>query len=86
MNSGAAMDAGPTSFFGDQNGFTMPAVMGDPQAAGFPMASAATNGGWGEMQGQAPGGMPPVGEGMLRAMMTMEPMDAMDLSQWDTTN
>ncbi|KAG6006314.1 hypothetical protein E4U43_000455 [Claviceps pusilla] len=28
--------------------------------------------------------MPPVGEGVLRALMNMGPMDAMDLSSWDT--
>lgn len=42
--------------------------------------------GWTEMNG---GGRPqaePMQEGVLRAIMTMSPMDAMDLSSWDSNN
>lgn len=39
---------------------------------------------WGDMAGQA--GMPQVGDGVLRALMNMGPMDAMDLSSWDQNN
>ncbi|KAL0936629.1 binuclear zinc transcription factor [Colletotrichum truncatum] len=40
--------------------------------------------GWGDLQGQT--GMTPVAEGVLRSLMNMGPMDAMDLSAWDASN
>jgi hypothetical protein len=63
--------------------------------AGFPMATGSMGGGGGQheffglasgwvgdqMQGQP--GLAPGGEGVLRALMNMGPMDAMDLSSWD---
>ncbi|KAK5987633.1 Citrinin biosynthesis transcriptional activator ctnR-like protein [Cladobotryum mycophilum] len=65
-------------FYPDPNGFTMATGMGGQQ--GFNMST-----GWGGINGQMPG-MQPVGEGVLRALMNMGPMDAMDLSSWDSGN
>ncbi|KAF4867999.1 Citrinin biosynthesis transcriptional activator ctnR [Colletotrichum siamense] len=55
--------------------FSMPATPG----ADFGMSN-----GWGDLQGQT--GMTPVAEGVLRSLMNMGPMDAMDLSSWDASN
>lgn len=76
---------GPTqgTFFGDPaNGFAVSSNMNEQQQqqGGFGMA----NGGWGDMAGQQ--NMPQVGDGVLRALMNMGPMDAMDLSSWDQGN
>lgn len=65
-------------FFPEASGFATMAGLNDQQG-GFGMPN-----GWGDMQGQA--GMPPVGEGVLRALMNLRPMDAMDLSSWDSNN
>ncbi|PNY24060.1 transcriptional regulatory protein, partial [Tolypocladium capitatum] len=71
------MDAGShQGFFGDPNGFAMAPSMGGQQGGGFAMPSN----GWVDMNGPAPG------EGVLRALMNMGPMDAMDLSSWDSGN
>lgn len=56
--------------------FSMPETPG-------PDFGMATNG-WGDLQGQT--GMTPVAEGVLRSLMSMGPMDAMDLSSWDASN
>jgi hypothetical protein len=40
--------------------------------------------GWENLAGQT--GMTPVAEGVLRSLMNMGPMDAMDLSSWDSAN
>lgn len=79
LGPGAGMDV--EAFFGGPGGFDMMAAgMGGQQgAAGLGMGS----GGWPELGGQA-SGMPPLGEGVLRALMNMGPMDAMDLSSWDS--
>ncbi|KAL3961699.1 hypothetical protein ACCO45_003222 [Purpureocillium lilacinum] len=75
INPSHGMDSGNhQSFFGD-SGF-IPQSM-PQQSNGFGMPA----GGWTDMNGQ-PAGMP-VGEGVLRALMNMGPMDAMDLSSWD---
>ncbi|POR38419.1 Putative transcriptional regulatory protein [Tolypocladium paradoxum] len=82
MGQGHGMDAGSNQgFFGDPNGFTIQPNMGGQRGGGFAMPSN----GWADMNGQTPG-MQPVGEGMLRALMNMGPMDAMDLSSWDSGN
>lgn len=69
-------------FFGDSNGFTMAHGMSGQQggAAGFAMPSN----GWADLNGPSTA-MQPVGEGVLRALMNMGPMDAVDLS-WDSGN
>lgn len=96
MGQGAGLDAGGAAgFFGGPGDFATMAGgamgggtgggvgVGGPQAgAGFGMAS---NGGWPGIGGQA-AGMPPLGDGVLRALMDMGPMDAMDLSSWDSGN
>lgn len=75
INPSHGMDSGNhQSYFGD-SGF-IPQSM-PQQSNGFGMPA----GGWTDMNGQ-PAGMP-VGEGVLRALMNMGPMDAMDLSSWD---
>ncbi|KAK1598068.1 fungal-specific transcription factor domain-containing protein [Colletotrichum navitas] len=51
----------------------------DTPGADFGMST-----GWGDVQGQA--GMTPGAEGVLRSLMNMGPMDAMDLSSWDAAN
>lgn len=82
MGQGHGMDAGGhQGFFGDPTGFTIPSNMGGQQGGGYAMPPN----GWADMNGQAPG-MQPVGEGVLRALMNMGPMDAMDLSSWDSGN
>jgi hypothetical protein len=73
LMSGAGVDVGGHGFLGDANGFAMPGLE-DQQ--GF-SANA-----WGDLPTQ--GAMPPVGDGVLRALMNMRPMDAMDISTWDT--
>lgn len=40
--------------------------------------------GWADLSGQT--GMTPVAEGVLRSLMNMGPMDAMDLSSWESGN
>ena len=77
MNPGG-LDGSTQGFFADPSGFTMQASMADQQNA-FAMPT-----GWGDIQGQTE--VNPVGEGVLRALMNMGPMDAMDLSSWDTGN
>ncbi|KAL2105387.1 hypothetical protein VUR80DRAFT_8451 [Thermomyces stellatus] len=82
LTSNAGVD-GQGNFY-DPNGFPMSAQavpqnqrypVQQPQME-FPMAN-----GWGPMQtGQ------PVAEGVLRSLMNMGPMDAMDLSSWDSGN
>ncbi|KAM4059404.1 fungal specific transcription factor [Hirsutella rhossiliensis] len=85
MGAGAGMDVGggAAGFFGGLSGFTTTggSMGGGEAAAAFGMASN----GWPDMGGQA-SGMPPLGEGVLRALMNMGPMDAMDLSSWDSGN
>lgn len=82
MNGGGGHQQ--ASFFGDPGGFNVSPPMHDQQN-GFGMAAAAAAAnGWGGMQNQA--GMPQVGDGVLRALMNMGPMDAMDLSSWDQGN
>lgn len=67
---------GTRQFFTVPSGFVMDV---NEQQGGYGMA---TTNGWVDMPGQT--NMPPVGEGVLRALMNMGPMDAMDLSAWDT--
>lgn len=62
---------------------------GETAAAGFPLQASMgeqqgsfdMTGGWGDIQGQAAAAQ--VGDGVLRALMNMGPMSAMDLSTWD---
>jgi hypothetical protein len=82
MNPGAPTDAGNhQSFFGESLTFSMGHNLAGQQNGGFAVPQS-----WGpEMNGQAPPpNMTPVGEGVLRALMNMGPMDAMDLSSWDS--
>ncbi|RBR04910.1 hypothetical protein FVER53590_01423 [Fusarium verticillioides] len=74
MNPGV-LDGSTQGFFSDTAGFTMPTSL--DQNGGFSMPD-----GWGDIQGQS--GIPQVGEGVLRALMNMGPMDAMDLGTWET--
>lgn len=74
LNPGS-LDGSTQGFFADPSAFTMPTSLADQQGA-FALPT-----GWGDMQGQT--GVAPVGEGVLRALMNMGPMDAMDLSSWD---
>ena len=77
MNPGS-LDGSTQGFFADPNAFTMPTSLGD-QSGAFALPN-----GWGDIPGQS--GVTPVGEGVLRALMNMGPMDAMDLSSWDPNN
>ncbi|KAM0215888.1 hypothetical protein ACHAPQ_002938 [Fusarium lateritium] len=74
MNPGM-LDGNTQGFFADTSGFSMPT--GLDQNGGFTMPD-----GWADIQGQT--GVPQVGEGVLRALMNMGPMDAMDLGTWET--
>jgi hypothetical protein len=49
-----------------------------------PMNDFSLPNGWQDLSGQT--GMTPVAEGVLRSLMNMGPMDAMDLSSWDSGN
>lgn len=77
MNPGS-LDGSTQDFFADPSAFTMPTSLTD-QSGAFALPN-----GWGDIQGQT--GVTPVGEGVLRALMNMGPMDAMDLSSWDPNN
>ncbi|KAI5463029.1 fungal-specific transcription factor domain-containing protein [Mariannaea sp. PMI_226] len=80
MNPGP-LDGATHGFFADTNGFTLQTTLTDQQG-GFVMPTE-----WVDLQGQ--GGVTQVGEGgegVLRALMNMGPMDAMDLSTWDSGN
>jgi hypothetical protein len=71
------MDASGQPFFGDPNNFAMSTAMTDQQG------DFSMTGGWGDMHAQ---NTMPVGDGVLRALMSMGPMDAMDLSSWEAAN
>jgi hypothetical protein len=71
LNSG-----GQNQFFADPTSFGLGGGLSE-QAGGFGMSN-----GWGEMTGQNDMG----GEGVLRALIDMGPMNAMDLSTWNPTN
>lgn len=83
----AMAEAHGQSFFGDPRGFGMGTSglasgqrysVGETQVEGFGMSP----GSWEGMPGQ--GGMTPMAEGVLRSLMNMGPMDAMDLSSWNS--
>ncbi|KOS20816.1 putative transcriptional regulatory protein [Escovopsis weberi] len=76
-HSGADGRSHQAGFYPTSSGYVMADM---PSQHAFSMSS-----GWGGMGGQVPG-MQPVGEGVLRALMTMGPMDAMDLSSWESGN
>ncbi|PHH59761.1 hypothetical protein CDD81_2599 [Ophiocordyceps australis] len=90
QHPGDAMDTSDhTSFFGDMNAFPISSgvdggLEGQPTgtAPGFAMSPGA----WTGINSQHSANMQPVGEGVLRALMNMGPMDAMDLSSWDPGN
>ncbi|KAM0396180.1 hypothetical protein ACHAPZ_008405 [Fusarium culmorum] len=74
MNPGV-LDGSTQGFFADTSGFVIPP--GLDQSGGFSMPD-----GWADMNGQT--GVPQVGEGVLRALMNMGSMDAMDLGTWES--
>ncbi|TQN74230.1 Citrinin biosynthesis transcriptional activator ctnR [Colletotrichum shisoi] len=69
------------SAFGIRTGLTPTQRFSMPETPG---ADFGMSNGWGELQGQH--GMTPGAEGVLRSLMNMGPMDAMDLSSWDAAN
>lgn len=82
MNQGPPADVGNhSSFFPEQMAYAMGHNLPNQQNGAFTVPQN-----WApEMNGQAPPtNMTPVGEGVLRALMNMGPMDAMDLSSWDS--
>ena len=76
MMNGGGMDATDPALFGDATGFTMGTEMSGQHGL------FGTGSGWEDMQGQT--GMTPDGDGVLRALINMAPMDTMDLSSWDS--
>ncbi|KFA61652.1 hypothetical protein S40285_08198 [Stachybotrys chlorohalonatus IBT 40285] len=76
LMSAGAVDGGNHGFFGD-SGFSL-AGLADG-SGGFGVAD-----GWGDLQTES--GMAQIGDGVLRALMNMRPMDAMDISTWDSGN
>jgi hypothetical protein len=74
------------SYYGDHNAF---GISNMAQNQRFSVPSTAVSGfdvpnGWQDLSSQP--GMTPVAEGVLRSLMNMGPMDAMDLSSWDSGN
>lgn len=69
-----AGDLSAHNFFGASSGFSM-----NDQQGNFGLSN-----GWDNIGAQT--NMPPLGEGVMRAIMDMGPMDAMDLTSWDSTN
>lgn len=87
MGTQAEMDAATTAFFSDPNQFNMqtPGIGMTPSRA-FVMPDGSGNGyglqdNWGVMPGQN-SGMAPVADGVLRHLMDIPTMDAMDLG-WE---
>ncbi|WQF85091.1 hypothetical protein CDEST_10105 [Colletotrichum destructivum] len=75
------------SYFNDASAFGIRTGLTPTQRFSMPETPGADFGmsnGWGELQGQP--GMTPGAEGVLRSLMNMGPMDAMDLSSWDAAN
>ncbi|KAK6078654.1 binuclear zinc transcription factor [Seiridium cupressi] len=87
LGTQAEMDAATTAFFSDPVQFNMSTPgMGMTPGRAFVIQDGSGNdfalpNGWGVMQGQTTV-MTPVAEGVLRHLMDMPPMDAMDLG-WD---
>lgn len=85
-NARGSADAN-ANYFNDAGGFGIRTGLTPNQRFSMPDTPGADFGmpnGWGDLQGQT--GMTPVAEGVLRSLMNMGPMDAMDLSSWDATN
>ncbi|KAK8050033.1 hypothetical protein PG994_011763 [Apiospora phragmitis] len=87
MGMQSDIDAAATSFFTTSNGFGLTgADSGMTPGRGFIIPEMTGNdftmpNDWGQTQDQS--GMTPVAEGVLRNLMNMPPMDAMDL-EWDS--
>lgn len=79
---------GNANFFNDASAFGIRTGLTPNQRFSMPDTPGADFGmphnGWGDLQGQT--SMTPVAEGVLRSLMNMGPMDAMDLTSWDATN
>ncbi|SPN97812.1 related to Zn(II)2Cys6 transcriptional activator [Cephalotrichum gorgonifer] len=90
----AGAEAGQGGFYGGGPGdFGMSADRGVTQGQGYPVPPQqqpqmgfGIESGWGSMQTGGQPGVTPVAEGVLRSLMNMGPMDAMDLSSWDSGN
>lgn len=78
MSRGDLGSAAQNQFFGDPTSFGISSGLTEP-AVGFGIPNS-----WGEMPSQ--GNMTPGGEGVLRALINMGPMNAMDLSTWNPSN
>lgn len=82
-------EAGGPPFYGDTQNYPM-GTSGMAPAQRFPMGESAvdsydiSSNNWQGMPSQ--GGMTPMAEGVLRSLMNMGPMDALDLSTWNSTN
>lgn len=80
MNPSGPLDANTQNFFESSSGYSLGSGMAGAQPAAYPMPTSS----WQDMSGQqALPNITPVGEGVLRALLNMGPMDAMDLSSWD---
>ncbi|KAG7100763.1 hypothetical protein HYQ44_020115 [Verticillium longisporum] len=86
-NIGVNGESTTAGFFADSQGFNLGPTgmtpgarfqMGDSPVDAYGMASN----GWPGIPGQS--GMTPMSEGVLRSLMNMGPMDAMDLSSWES--
>ncbi|KAI1845643.1 hypothetical protein JX266_008254 [Neoarthrinium moseri] len=88
LGTQAELDAATAAFFSDANNFSMQTSgTGMTPGRSFVMPDSSGNGyglpeGWNIMTQQTTG-MTPVAEGVLRHLMDMPPMDAMDLG-WDS--
>ncbi|OLN92888.1 putative transcriptional regulatory protein C530.05-like protein 13 [Colletotrichum chlorophyti] len=85
MNARGSVD-GDANYFNDTSTFIRTGLtpnqrfsMPDTPGADFGLPN-----GWENLQGQT--GITPVAEGVLRSLMNMGPMDAMDLSTWEPAN
>lgn len=89
VTSQAGVEPVQGSFYSGSGGFgvTDPGVVAPGQQYPIPIQQPSMRfemaNEWGEMQAAA---QPPVAEGVLRSLMNMGPMDAMDVSVWDSGN
>ncbi|PKS07875.1 hypothetical protein jhhlp_006483 [Lomentospora prolificans] len=88
IHTQSGVDTAQPNFYNAQNAFGIsnPGIPPNQRYAvpQPPIGDFGMSNGWNEIPTQA--GMEPVAEGVLRSLMNMGPMDAMDLSSWESGN